>query len=770
MFNTRQPGSAATQQKNTHQSDRVCYHMVIHGYVQGVGFRPFVFRLANELKIKGYVANNSGQVTIEAEASQEKIELFLQQLIEQAPLIAKPVIQSVNEIPLVDYHDFTIHQSQELNEHDIHVLGDLPVCDHCIEELFDNNNRRYLYPFINCTQCGPRYSIITALPYDRKNTSMQRFHLCPECEREYESPGNRRFHAEPVACVHCGPVLNYVDNKNDIRDNSLALDITIDALQQGKIVAIKGISGYHLVCDATNAESIALLRKRKKRPDKPFAVLMQESQLQDHVSVSIQEQVLLNHNSRPIVVMRRNARCELPTNLAPGIDKLGIMLPGNPLQHLICQFVNKPLVYTSGNISGEPIITENDDASKRLTHLCDAFLHHDRDIIRPADDPVMLQNTKQQQLLRTGRGLAPTEFTLPFRLDKPVLAVGGHIKNTIALAWENRMVISAHNGDLSSLRSYQVFQQGIEDLQRLYKVQAEKIICDAHPDYGSSQWANQSGLPVTRVFHHHAHASSLALEYPEIYHWLIFSWDGIGLGEDGQLWGGETFQGSPGNWTRVASFKPFRLPGGEKTSREAWRVAASLCWHAGTEFEIQTQNTEQLKQIWNKKINSPESSAVGRLFSAAAALLGLVEVESFEGHGPMLLEELAKSGIEKEQAGTVNAAAITLPVITLNDDIPRIDWFPLLIMLLDTKLSKAKRAMCFHVSLAECVTQLVLQKYKQTNDIAVGLSGGVFQNQLLVKLIREQLHQYNINVHMPEAIPVNDGGLSAGQIIEYFYQ
>ena len=766
MFNPRQPDSAVTQQDSLHQAERVCCHIVITGYVQGVGFRPFVYRLAKELNIKGYVANNSGQVSIEAVARRDKIDLFCQQLIKQAPPIAKPEIHSVNHIPLVDYSGFTIRKSQQLKEHDIHVLADLPVCDNCLEELFASSDRRYLYPFINCTQCGPRYSIITALPYDRKNTSMQSFHLCPECESEYQSPDNRRFHAEPVACDQCGPVLNYVDNNNDIRDNKLALEATIDALQQGKIIAIKDISGYHLVCDASNAESITLLRNRKQRPDKPFAVLIPQSQLEDHVEVSKEEQVLLHHSSRPIVVMHRNSKCKLPYNLAPGINKLGVMLPGNPLQYLICHFFNKPLVYTSGNISGEPIITANDDATKRLGNCCDAFLHHDRDIVRPADDPVMLHNTQHPQLLRTGRGLAPTEFTLPFTLDKPLLAVGGHIKNTLALAWENRMVISAHNGDLGNLRSYQTFQQGIEDLQRLYNIQAEQIICDVHPEYGSSHWATQSGLPVTKVFHHHAHASSLALEYPQFNNWLIFSWDGIGLGENGELWGGETFLGKPGHWKRVASFKPFRLPGGEKNAREAWRVAASLCWHVGRDFEIKNHNSKQLKQVWDKQVNSPQSSAVGRLFSAAAALLGLIYVESFEGHGPMLLEALA----ETAQPEPTTAMVIDLPLIESGDNLSRIDWRPLLNMLHDESLSKVQRAYCFHASLAECITQLTLEKYQQANDLVLGLSGGVFQNQLLLRLIREKLQPHNIKVHLPEKIPVNDGGLSAGQIVEYFYQ
>ncbi len=755
-----------TQQKEISATDIVCRHIVITGFVQGVGFRPFVFRLANELQIKGYVANNTGQVTIAAESTRETLELFCEQLISQAPVNAKPVIQSMNEIALLNYTDFSIRDSHELNKSDIHILPDLPVCEQCLEELFDKNNRRYLYPFINCTQCGPRYSIISALPYDRKNTSMQSFKLCNDCETEYLAPNNRRFHAEPVVCDACGPVLNYVDDSHSITDNFLALEACIKALKAGKIIAVKGIGGYHLMCDATSSAAITLLRKRKQRADKPFAVLMEQSQIENYVEVTNKEANLLQQSCRPIALLKYNNKDKLASNLAPGINRVGVMLPNSPLQHLLCYYFKKPLVATSANISGEPIITDNKEATKRLANLCDGFLHHNRDIIRPADDAVMLHNTVESQLLRSGRGLAPTELSLPFNLEQPVLAVGGHMKNTIALGWDNRLLISAHNGDLGSLRSYQTFQQAITDLQQLYKVKAEVIVCDAHPGYSSSQWANESGLPVIKTYHHYAHASSLALENPENNQWLIFSWDGIGLGPDGTLWGGETLLGIPGNWQRVASFKTFTLPGGDKTSREPWRIAASLYWQSNIDFDIKNVpanklNIDELKIIWQKNINCPESSAAGRLFSAAASILGLVSDESFEGHGPMLLEALAEG---------IQADALSLPLIKDDDGIVRIDWTPLVQMLMDNNLSKVYRARCFHESMAECICQISLPYCEQHNDLTIGLSGGVFQNQLLVGLIRRRLDKYNVSIVMPASIPVNDGGLCVGQIIEHHYQ
>lgn len=753
------------QKKEVNETDIVCFHIIISGFVQGVGFRPFVFRLANELNIKGNVSNNAGQVSITAESNRQMLEEFCQRLLSQAPVNAKPVIQSIDEATITNVENFSIQESSELVKSDIHILPDLPVCEECLDEIFDENNRRYLYPFINCTQCGPRNSIICSLPYDRKNTSMQGFKLCSECAAEYSSSGNRRFHAEPIACDNCGPILNFVNGKNNISDNILALDACVDALNKGLVVAVKSIGGYHLMCDATSSKAITLLRSRKKRPDKPLAVLMESYQLESYVDATEQETLLLQQSSRPIVLIKRNDHDNLPNNLAPGIKRLGVMLPSTPLQHLICHYFKKPLVATSANISGEPIITTNIDAIKKLEHLCDAYLHNNREIVRPADDPVMLINNSGIQILRTGRGISPTEITLPFNLEKPILAVGGHIKNTIALAWEDRMVISAHNGDLSSLRGYQAFQQAIKDLQQLYQVKAEVVICDAHPEYASTHWANESKISVVKVFHHFAHASILTLDKPKNTQWLVFSWDGIGLGADGTLWGGETFLGLPGNWKRIASFKTFKLPGGEKTSRESWRIASSLNWQSDINFIVNNKSINQtkvdeLKIIWKKNINAPKSSAAGRLFSAAASLLGLVDVESFEGHGPMLLEALAE---------TTQADAIILP-ISKEDDVDRIDWQPLIVMLNDESLTKAYRARCFHETMAHCISEISIKCNNEYADLSIGLSGGVFQNQLLVSLIRQRLDQQGINIIMPTFIPVNDGGLCAGQIVEYHYQ
>lgn len=744
-----------------HDAGLVSRQIIVTGFVQGVGFRPFVFHLANELGIKGDVVNNTGQVSINAVASGVVLEQFCERLLNEAPVNARPFIKSVTETDQYHYDDFRISESRALDESEIHILPDLPVCEQCLDELFDQDNRRYHYPFINCTQCGPRHSIITSLPYDRHNTSMQEFELCHDCEKEYRDHGDRRFHAEPVACHECGPVLNYVGPDTTITDNQIALDTCIESLKQGKIVAVKGIAGYHLMCDATSADAIQRLRSRKQRPDKPFAILLEASQLANYVTASAEELALLQGASRPIVILDQSDRCELPDVLAPGMRKLGVMLPFTPLQYLLCRYFKKPLVATSANISGEPIITDNDDASVRLATICDAYLHNDRPVVRPADDPVMVNTKHATQILRTGRGLAPTEITLPFTLDEPVLAVGGHIKNTVCLAWHNRMVVSVHNGDLGALRSYQAFNNAADDLQQLYNIEAKRIVCDAHPGYASSLWATQTGLNVSTVFHHYAHASSLFIDHPQTRDWLVFAWDGVGLGEDGTLWGGETFLGGPGHWQRVASFESFLLPGGEKATRETWRVATSLCWQADMAFSSASQDVETLREIWEKEINCPRTSSAGRLFSAAAALIGLVEIESYEGHGPVQLEALAE---------TVQAEAISLPTLEDATGVMRIDWRPIISMLLDELLSKAYRARCFHETMAECISKLSQYYTARHGELAIGFSGGVFQNQLLLRLIRQRLAWHRPGLLLPTTIPVNDGGLCVGQLVENFFQ
>jgi hydrogenase maturation protein HypF len=463
---------------------------------------------------------------------------------------------------------FSILDSTASNESDIHLPPDGFVCADCLAELNDPANRRHRYPFINCTQCGPRYTLITALPYDRPNTAMRDFALCPDCRQEYGNPLDRRFHAEPIACPACGPHLQFVSGNKAADGDEAALAAAVAALQSGQTVAVKGVGGYHLMCDAANDDAVASLRARKSRPSKPLAVMFRNPDaMRRAVHMTPERADFVASAQRPIVLLPKRAESGLSNLIAPGLAEIGCLLPYSPLHDLLLADFGGPLVATSGNLSGEPVLTDNHEAQTRLAHLADAFLHHDRPILRPADDPVYRPIAGTPRPLRLGRGNAPLELGLPAPLPEPVLALGSHMKNTLCLAWGSRAVISPHIGELGTARSQDTLAQVASDLQGLYQVQATRLIVDRHPGYGTRRYARAGGLPVFEVWHHHAHASALAWEFPDVADWIVFAWDGVGLGEDSTLWGGEAFTGAPGRWQRAASMRTFRLPGGDKAGR-----------------------------------------------------------------------------------------------------------------------------------------------------------------------------------------------------------
>jgi hydrogenase maturation protein HypF len=738
--------------------------IILSGQVQGVGFRPFVYRLARQLDIKGNVRNSSGQVIILAQAQPEQLQQFEQLLIEQAPPLAKPKLQCSESISHDGLENFVILPSQAATAADIHIPPDYFMCDDCLAEMSDPQQRRYRYPFTNCTQCGPRYSIIKALPYDRPNTSMADFTLCADCQAEYNNPADRRFHAQPLACPACGPVLSWRHDNEHFEGNEAALQACLNALAAGRIVAVKGIGGYHLMCDAGNDAAVALLRQRKPRPDKPLAVMFPMrgddglELVRQHCDMSLTEQQLLLTPQRPIVLLQQKTASlgtALSSQITPGLQQIGAFLPYSPLHHLLLEDYGKPLVATSANISGEPVLTDADAVEHRLSKVADAFLHHNRPIVRPADDPVIQVLDQQVLPLRLGRGLAPLELSLPFKLEQPVLAVGGHQKVTVALAWQSRVVISPHISDLGSLRTDQVFRQVIEDLQQLYQVKAQHIVCDAHPSYASHQWAQQQDMPVHTAWHHHAHASSVSGEYPQHKNWLCFCWDGTGLGSDGSIWGGETFFGQPGNWQRVASMQPLHLPGGDKASREPWRAAVAWRWSLQHDWLPDIEHAELAHQAWQKRLNCPASSAVGRLFDAAASMVLNINHCSFEGQAAMQLEAIADDSDD----------FIQLPL--QEDGVLRVDWSVLTDVFLDQQLSASRRAAMFHNSLAASLIEQALLLRQQYDFEAIGLSGGVFQNRRLCQRILQLAQQQGLRVLLPSQVPVNDGGLSYGQIIEF---
>ncbi len=730
------------------------------GHVQGVGFRPFVYRLAQRYELLGSVQNRVGEVEIVAAGPAPVLERFIDDLVACAPPLSRPAISACEPIEAPDLSGFEIIASSARAEAQVFVPPDYFMCDDCRQELGDPEDRRHGYPFINCTQCGPRYTLIEALPYDRPNTSMAAFALCAECDAEYRDPGDRRFHAEPVACARCGPSLCFqAAGADDISETAAALDAAAVAIAAGKIVAIKGIGGYHLVCDATDASAVARLRQRKRRPHKPLAVMFPligedgMDTVRRHVDPAAAEDELARGPMRPIVLMKRQPCSDLAANVAPGLDEIGVFLPYSPLHQLLLERIGAPVVATSGNISGEPVLTDNDEARRRLASVADGFLQHDRPIVRPADDPVFRRIAGAMRPLRIGRGCAPREIMLPWQQPQPLLAVGGHMKGTVALAWGRRVVVSPHIGEMDSPRSLAVFEQLGADLQALYGVRAKKLVCDAHPGYTTTRWARQQALPVDEVAHHAAHASALAAEYPLPGDWLVFTWDGVGLGDDGTLWGGEALLGSAGDWRRVASMRPFRLPGGERAGREPWRSAAALCWESGLSYGGEFDRDGLAAAAWRQRLNSPATSAVGRLFDAAAAIVCELPRASFEAQGPMLLEALCRAP----------GSAVELPLAADTDGVLRSDWQAVLPVLTDAGRPAQARAEDFHTTMATAVLRQALAVREAHRVDQVGLSGGVFQNRVLTEQVIGLLEGHGFAVYLPLELPCNDAALSFGQ-------
>lgn len=751
--------SAATITDNA----TVCHAMRLGGRVQGVGFRPFVYQLALRYQLYGEVRNSGGEVWITVQGAPDNIASFAQALIAEAPAISRPQLLQDKAVGLISERAFQIVESTIGSDPHIHVPPDYYTCAACRAELTDSQNRRYGYPFINCTQCGPRYTLIEAMPYDRANTSMASFTLCQQCQREYQDVADRRFHAEPLACPVCGPQLSYQHADMRITATQQALAATVVAIDAGEIIAIRGIGGYHLCCDAHNVNAIAALRARKSRPHKPLALMFPENgddglaMVRQHLALEQVQCDMLRGPARPIVLATRRADSSLPASIAPGLEQLGVMLPYSPLHHLLLDKLQRPIVATSANISGEPVLTDNTQVEQRLGKITQHFLHHNRPIVRPADDSVYRVIAQQPRPIRLGRGVAPLELTLPIAIKQPVLACGGHMKNTVALAFDRRIVISPHIGDMGSVRSQQVFAQVIADLQALYQVEAAGYVCDAHPHYASSRWARQQGKPVFEVLHHHAHAACLPGEYPHEEHWLVFTWDGVGYGADGTLWGGETFYGQAGHWQRVASLRPFHLPGGDKAAREPWRSALAISWEMDRPWPDCPVDQKLLHAAWLKRLNTPQTTAVGRVFDAAAALLDICHIASFEGQAPMLLEALARQG---------KAQAVSLLLSENPQGLLCTDWAPLFARLHDEAMPTVDAAYAVHVSLAQALCDQVTRMHERYGDFAVGLCGGVFQNKLLTELLLERLQCAGYRAYLPQQVPVNDGGLCFGQVIE----
>jgi hydrogenase maturation protein HypF len=737
--------------------------IVMTGRVQGVGYRPFVYRLARELAIAGHVRNLRGDVEVIAAGPADRVEAFARGLVERAPPLARPQLRSAVDCAAPAGEGFLIAPSSAADAPEVSVPPDFFCCDDCLRELADPADRRRGYPFINCTQCGPRYTLIAALPYDRPNTSMAGFPLCPACRREYDDPLDRRFHAEPVACPVCGPHLALVaPGREPVTGDAAAVRAAAALLREGQVLAVRGVGGYHLLCDARSEAAVRRLRERKRRPDKPLAVMFPQrgadglGAVRAELVVEGAGAAAIRDPARAIVLVPRRDGGALAPSVAPGLAEVGAFLPYSPLHHLLLESFGGPVVATSGNVSGEPVLTDPAEAEARLAAVADAFLHHDRPILRPADDSVVRIAAGRARPIRLGRGLAPLELELPEELPEPVLAVGGHLKLTVALAWGRRVAVSPHVGDMGTRRSEDVFGQVTRDLQRLYDVRPARWLCDAHPGYTTSRWVQAQGVPFTTVLHHHAHASALVAEHGHAGEAIVFAWDGVGYGADGTLWGGETFAGSPGRWQRRASLRSFRLPGGDRAGRSPWRSAAALCWEAGVDCPVPVPDPI-VRAAWERGVNAPRSSAAGRVFDALAAIVIGVTETSFEGQGPMWLEACARP-VDHFPA---------LPVAPDAAGMLRIDWAPLLEWCRDAGVDRGLRAGAAHAALADAICRVAAAERERTGIAVAGLTGGVFQNRRLLELAAGGLEARGFRVLLPERIPCNDGGLSYGQVAEF---
>ncbi len=745
--------------------------IVIQGAVQGVGFRPFLYRLAEEMQLPGWVSNTPQGIVIEVEGLPHQLEWFVRRIETEKPPHA--CIQSLRRTDSdpIGLVGFEIRASSGTGSKTALLLPDLATCPECRAELFDPSNRRYLYPFTNCTHCGPRFSIIESLPYDRPNTSMKIFPMCPACREEYENPLNRRFHAQPNACPNCGPQTEYWNAKGEVvsRIHRAILDAA-ESIREGFVVAVKGLGGFHLLADAENPDAVARLRQRKHREEKPFALMFPSLEtIKAECCVSPLEEELLLSPESPIVLLPRQRECKslLAEKIAPGNPYLGIMLPYTPLHHILLHELNRPLIATSGNRSDEPICIDEREALERLSGIADFFLVHNRPIVRHVDDSIVRVVAEREMILRRARGYAPLPVDLGRRLPS-ILAVGAHLKNTIALSAGSNIFISQHIGDLETEAAYGAFQEVIERFQSVYETRPVCVACDLHPDYLSTQYAQRTGIPIVPIQHHYAHALSCMAENQIEESVLAVSWDGTGLGPDGTIWGGEFLQIDQAGFQRFAHLRTFPLPSGDGAIKQPCRAAAGLLFEClGEEaFErlelppfrsISPGDIRLLHEMLRKRFNTPRTSSAGRLFDAVASLLDFRQSVSFEGQAAMELE----FSLQDEISGDfypidIRAAADESSSLVL-------DWKPMLMAMLDDIRQGKPVSSCsirFHNGLVESIVATA-QKIGQPNVL---LTGGCFQNKYLCERTIQRLKEEGFSPYWHRIVPPNDGGISLGQI------
>lgn len=749
----------------------------IKGIVQGVGFRPFIYRLAKRLRLAGVVFNSSSGVVIEIEGKESSIDTFLKKIVLDAPPLAKIDNIDFSFQPLNNRTSFEIKESLPEEGGFIPIAPDISICKECLNELFLPTDKRFQYPFINCTNCGPRFTIIKDVPYDREQTTMDKFRMCQDCTSEYIDPDNRRYHAQPNACHICGPEVKLVKNDGSEVKCTDPIKETVFLLKKGNIVAIKGLGGFHLACDATNDEVVTRLRARKKREKaKPFAIMLFDvSQVKEYCQVNKIEEELLSSPQRPIVLLKKLKDCQIAKNVASNNNYLGVILPYTPLHYLLfhsslaTRHSPLPLVMTSGNLSDEPLTKDNDEAIKRLGGIADYFLVHNRKIHISCDDSVTSVVAKKESIIRRSRGYAPLPIILKFQL-KQILSTGAELKNTFCLTRENYAFISQHIGDLKNYETLKYYQESIEHFKRLFRIEPEIIAHDLHPDYLSTKFAQDysSLIPHIAIQHHHAHIASCMAENDMDEPVIGVAFDGIGYGTDGNMWGGEFMMADYQSFNRMAHLKYIPMPGGDMATKEPYRMAISYLYAIfGRDFmdleldfnkRFKKENVEILLKMIDKKINSPLTSSCGRLFDAVSSMLGICDKIDYEAQASMELEMIAADKVKK---------GYDYEIIPSND-ILVIDPAPLISGIirdiLNNIASKSISAK-FHNTLVEIIDEVCVILKNRVGINKVVLSGGVFQNRYLIEKVIIRLTNDGFMCYHHSQVPTNDAGISLGQAV-----
>lgn len=740
--------------------------VLIKGVVQGVGFRPFVFKLAKEQGVCGYVLNNSSGVLIDAEGDERKLEFFFEVIKTTPPKNA--VIESVEiECDCEPLHRkvFEIRESDEESIRCAMLPTDKAICLECQKELRDKNNRRFEYPFINCIECGPRYTIIENLPYDRAKTSMESFTMCPVCKEEYENPLDRRFHAQPNSCAKCGPELTlYRKNASVVVEGKKAIDVAAKAIKKGEIVAIKGMGGFHLVCDASKVNVVMRLREKKKRPAKPFAVMFAAfSDILKCSQITEMENELINAPERPIVLVKKrkphrldkfNIACD---QIAPNNLKMGVFLPYTPIHMLLMDKVATPIVCTSANVSDEAIITSKEAVFEKLSDVVDYVLDYNREIVNPCDDSVVDICGDKAFMIRRARGYAPANIKINRKSDKKILALGASQKNSIAIAFEGNILVSPHIGDIDNLDTFDYFKRTVELFSSVYDFTPDVVVHDRHPDYASTKYAKSLGVDSLAVYHHHAHILALMAEHNILDREILgIAWDGSGYGEDGTIWGGEFLKVRGAAFERAGYFKPFKLLGGESAIREPKRIAFSILFDLYGEAlftmelpflkAFEEDELATLRSMHEKSLNTVMTSSAGRLFDAVASILGVLHKSTYEGEAGAAIEMLADKSCAESYAFEVRDGVV--------------DWGEMFRQIVAGRQDVAKVSARFINTLAKTVTY-----FAKETGLPVGLSGGVFQNGLLLEAVKKEQANHGFTLYTHTKLPPNDGCIAFGQAV-----